>query len=385
MFLKIFSTKMISSLLNFTGKLLRKTSLVLSDIAQHIDPIIIKKVESDEKVDLRDYILYTDKDPQSWSFYKRQEASDWTAEEFDFSKEAEEYKNAPENIKKLFKGIGGFFLIGDGLIGEEVLVLIERAIERKNWTKVFYLVMKLKVEMTHIETYSKAFLTIVPEEEHQELFDMCINLPCVKHKGEFLQRYGFGKNTEFIDNVVCACGEGIFFTGLFSEIFFMRTLGMFPNFIESNEQISKDETTHRDEACAEAKRLLKDASDDDISLAKKIISEAVEIEKEHIDYLLQYPIISEQSDKDAGFTKENHYLYVEMLANEICFLIGLELIYPENDIKLKWMEDINMSQKSNFYEREVIGNYRKLDPSTSGKNNKENPLVYTDPLKILSK
>lgn len=400
---------MISPLLNFTGKLLRQISGVLDGTADYLSPKeesipptvvmsedsgfqhsfnndwldrFIGKVKEKHKVDLRDYILYTDKDPQSWQFYKRQEASDWTAEEFNFSKEAQEYKTAPENIKKLFKGIGGFFLIGDGLIGEEVLELIERAIERKNWPKVFYLVMKLKVEMTHIETYSKAFLTIVPKEEHQELFDMCIDLPCVKNKGQFLQEFGFGKHSEFIENVVCAVGEGIFFTGLFSEIFFMRRLGMFANFIESNEQISKDETTHRDEACAEAQRLLNNASEKDIDLAYKIIARGVQIEKEHIDYLLQFPILGEQADKDAGFTRENHYLYAEKLANEICHLIGLDLLYPDNDVTLKWMEEINMSQKSNFYERDVIGNYRKFDPNSIGVE--ENPLVYTNPLAVLA-
>ena len=109
----------------------------------------------------------------------------------------------------------------------------------------------------------------------------------------------------------------------------------------------------------------------------------MEIEKEHIDYLLQFPILGEQADKDSGFTHENHYLYAEKLANEICFLIGLDLIYPDTDITLPWMEDINMSQKSNFYEREVIVNYRKFDPNSTG-DQEENLSVYSNPIGVLA-
>lgn len=137
-------------------------------------------------MELQKYILHTDTDPDNWAFYKRQEACDWSAEEFDFTKEKDDYEKADESIKKLLKGIFGFFLIGDGLISEDVVVFLQEAIQEQNWPLVYYLSMQLKIENTHAETYSKAALTIVPEEEHQEMLDMCKKLPCIKAKGEWI-------------------------------------------------------------------------------------------------------------------------------------------------------------------------------------------------------
>lgn len=311
---------------------------------------------------LENYILYTDKDPENWSFYKRQEACDWSAEEFDFSKEKNDYINSPENIKKLLKGIFGFFLIGDGLISEDVAVFIQQAIKEKNWPLVYYLSMQLKVENTHAETYSKAALTIIPEEEHQEMLDMCKNLECVKNKGLWIQKHVDENNSLALRYVACAVGEGVFFVSLFAVIFYLRKLNMFKNFIESNEQISKDESIHRDQKAFEAKRLLKD---EDKPHAKKIIMEGVEIEKKHADYLLSEPILGEQADKDAGLVLENLHNYIEMLADQVAYLCGLETIY-NTTAELPWMEDINLSQKTNFYERDVVGSYRKFNPVTEG-------------------
>ncbi len=337
--------------------------------------------EDDESspANLEDYILQMERDPQSWGFYKRQESTDWTAEEFIFTKDAEEYRDAPDNIKRLMKGIIGFFLIGDGLISAEIVTLLNRAYEQKNWPKFYYLSMKLKIENTHAETYSKAALTIVPKEEHPEIVSMCKDLECIRNKGNWLQKYVDYSESEALENVACAVGEGVFFVSLFAIIFYMRKLGLFNTFIESNEQISKDETTHRDEACAEVKRLI---TIGEVEKAIEIIKTGVEIEKSHADYLLQFPILGEVSDRDAGLTKENLYKYIEKLANEVCHLCGLELIYPDKSFSLKWMEDINMSQKSNFYERENVVSYRKFDPNRKQDDEIDEGIYILDPESI---
>jgi ribonucleoside-diphosphate reductase beta chain len=332
------------------------------------------RYSQDEKIDLRKYILYTDRDPQSWEFYKRQEATDWTAEHYDFTKEQQEYLDAPDNIKRLMKGIIGFFLVGDGLIAEGIVSLLIKAIKQKNWPKFFYLSMKLKIENTHAETYSKAALTIIPQNEHQEMCEMCENIKSIRDKGHWIKKYVDGSESEALENVADAVGEGVYFVSLFAIIFYMRSLGYFDNFIESNQHISIDETTHRDEACAEAKRLLNRESgflySSEIPKAARIIREGVEIEKAHADYLLQYPILGEQADKDAGLTKENLHLYIEKLANEICEMIDIDLIYPTTSINLGWMEGISISQKVQFYERSVNPSYRNFDPETALKKDK---------------
>ena len=308
---------------------------------------------------LSKYILRSEIDPEEWKFYKLQEACNWSAEEFNFSKEKEDYENAPEKIKKLIKGIFGFFLVGDGLISDNILNFIREEIENQNWPKVYYLSMQLKIENTHAETYSKAALTILPIEEHQSVIEMCENLDCIKQKGDWIQKFIDSPESKGLRNIACAVGEGVFFVSLFAIIFYLRKLNILKNFIESNEQISKDETIHRDEKCMEAKRSLKI---EEYPRAIEIIKDGVEIEKLHAQYLLQNSIESEQQDRDSGLYLENLYLYIEMLADQICYLSGLEPIY-KSKADLPWMEDINMSQKTNFYERDVVGSYRGFDPN----------------------
>ena len=310
-------------------------------------------------MDLQKYILRTETDPDNWSFYKRQEACDWSAEEFEFSKEKNDFLQAPSNIKKLIKGIFGFFLIGDGLISEDVVVFLKEAIQEENWPLVYYLSMQLKVENTHAETYSKAALTIVPEEEHQEMFEMCKTLPCVKDKGAWIKKYVDNTSSKALRYVACAVGEGVFFVSLFAVIFYLRKLNLFKNFIESNEQISKDESIHRDQKAHEAKKFLKLSEFEE---AKNIITTGVEIEKNHARYLLSEPILGKQSDEDAGLTLENIFRYIEMLADQVAVLCGIPTIYNVH-ADLPWMEDVNLAQKTNFYERDVVGSYRKFNPS----------------------
>ena len=307
------------------------------------------------------YIIDTKVDKTSWDFYKKQEACDWSAEEFSFVKDRDDYLKCPNRIKHLLKGIFGFFLIGDGLVSEDLIILIQEAISEKNWPKVMYLSMQLKIENTHAETYSKAALTIVPEEEHDEMIKMCNDLDCVRNKGEWIYKNIESQESKALQNVSLACGEGIFFVSQFAIIFFIRKLNMFKDFIESNEQISKDESIHRDEKASEAKRCL---VPEEHERAKEIIMSAVELEKDHARYLISEPIISEQSDEDSGMTIKNLENYIENLADQICELCGIKKIY-NTKINLPWMDDINLSQKTNFYERDVVGSYRKFDPKTA--------------------
>lgn len=317
------------------------------------------------KMALQKYILDQKRDPENWAFYKLQEACDWSAtRDFsDFTKEREDYIRAPKNIQKLLKGIFGFFLIGDGLISEDIIFFLKEAIEEQNWPLFYYLSMQLKIENTHAETYSRAALTIIPEAEHDEIITMCEKLPCIKTKGEWMQKYIDKSKTKGQRYVACALGEGVFFVSLFAVIFYLRRLNLFKNFIESNEQISKDETIHRNQKAMEAKRSLTEEEHEDCI---EMIKNAVEVEKRHADYLLSEPIIGAQSDKDAGMTIENLYVYIEMLADQVAHLCGLKMIF-NSKVELPWMEDINLSQKINFYERDKVLSYRKIDP-----NEKEN-------------
>jgi len=255
----------------------------------------------------KDYVFLPEKDPELFQFYKKQEACDWSAEEMNFHKEKDDYLSSSKTIQKLFKKIIGFFLIGDGLISEALIKYLSKAVQEKNWPKVFYISMQLKVENTHAETYSKAALTIVPQEEHEEITNMCQEKECLRKKGEWMQKYCDNPENEFLEKIACACGEGIFFVAQFAIIFYMRKLNKFKNFIFSNEQISKDETLHRNEKCHEAKtELIKNNyPKEDLEKAVNLIKEAVEIEKEFARDLLEDPIMGKQADIDSGLTIEN--------------------------------------------------------------------------------
>lgn len=308
--------------------------------------------------DVEKYILRTEKDPHSWSFYKSQEANDWSAEEFDFTKDAQQYRESSVNIQNLLDRIITFFIFADGMIAEEVITEIQSSIKQKNWPKVFWLSIKLKIENTHAETYVKAFFTIIPEHKHLILIKEAQTLPCMKRKSKFIHDSIMTKESEGLQDIKDAASEGIFFVSQFALIFYLRKLGLFDNFIESNEQISGDETLHRDKAAEDAAENL---TSEDIPKAIEILKEAVDIEKEFISFLLKDFIMSEQSDKDSGLTIDNMYRYIENLADEICMIAEMEPIYNnQEDINLKWMEDINMSQKINFYERLTNTSYRRF-------------------------
>lgn len=328
---------------------------------------MFKMTTLENKIDLRKYILYTDRDPENWKFYKLQESCDWSAREFEFDKEKNDYLDARPSIQKLIKFIFGFFLIGDGLISDEVIRFLKEAIAEENWPLVYYLAMQLKVENTHAETYSKAALTIVPQAEHEEMIDMCVKLDCIRKKGEWTYKFIDSQESKALRYVSCAVSEGVHFVSLFAVIFYMRKLGIFNNFIESNEQISKDESLHRDQKCMEAKRIL---TKEEWPRAMEIIKSGVEVEKLQARELLKEPIISEQTDKDVGLTVENLDLYIEMLADQVAVLCGMEKIYG-SQATLGWMDDINRSQKTNFYERDVVGSYRKFDPNSAINNEDE--------------
>jgi len=327
----------------------------------------------------QDYIFLPQKNPVMYKYYKLQESCDWSAEEFDFSKEKDDYLIAPKNIKILFKKIIGFFLIGDGLISEALADYLVEAIKNKDWPLVFYICMQLKIENTHAETYSKAGLTILPSEEHKEVIEMCETMLCLKNKAVWMKTYTANPKNVGLEKTSCACCEGIFFVSQFAIIFYMRKLGLFKNFIESNEQISKDETIHRNQKCDEAKEYFVKTNyrEEDVKDALDLIKDAVGIEKTFASNLLEEPILGKQSDIDSGLTLENLEIYIEMLADQICHLIGLPLIY-KTEVKLLWMVDINLSQKTNFYERDIVGSYRKFNPNTEEEKVNLNNLTAID-------
>ena len=333
-----------------------------------------------KNLNLKDYILDLSADPENFAYHKVQESMTWFHEEFEFDKDKQDYENeeTPEGIKRFLRLVIGFILVGDGLIAEDLVPLISRAIERKEWGLAFGLIKQLDMENTHALTYRKA-LSIFPVDEHEFILNSVNELEGTKKKGQWLHDNIETQESEGLRYIAMAAGEGIFFVFLFSMIFFIRSYfgnkSLFKSFIESNEQISKDETLHRTHKAFMAKRLLRE---DEREKALEIVKQAVEIEKENATFVLSEPVITKQTDGDWGLTVENLHKFIEKLADDLLYLAGLGKHY-HSEVDLKWMVDVNLSQKSNFYEREVIGSYRATQGLMSAEEEDDGVDPISDP------
>src|SRR5258706_12454178 len=221
--------------------------------------------------------------------------------------------------------------------------------------EVGFLLFQAANESVHAETYGLFIKTFARDpSEEQRIFNMVESVPCVKAKANFIIEYMESDLPRCLRNLAQACAEGIFFVALFSIIFFFRSLNIMEAFIFANEQISKDETTHRDYYCAKAEEYGINKYPD---RAKEIIHKAVAIELDFVRYLLREPIDSESVDQMNGITVENLTQYVYLLADQILVNCGLEIIYNAHP-NLPWMRDLGLPKKTNFYEKKV-GAYKK--------------------------
>lgn len=336
-------------------------------------------------IDLSKYLFEPNHDLPSYQFWISQLANYWTHHHFKFINDKKHFEDdkVPRGLKNAIMSLVGFFVIGDGLIAEDLVPLMLKAIQEKNWPKFYAIVAQLNMENIHAAFYTKA-MTIFPPEEKAAILEKCLKKPCVIAKANWLHGATDVQTSEGLNNVAMAAGEGIFFISLFSTIFYIRKYGYFPDFIEGNEKISGDESQHRDNKCMEARRSLKE---DEKDRALEIIKDAVRVECLTIDELFLEPIVPGQ-DEDSGFTKENVTQYIHHLADDILVKCGLPKHYNVDMDKytFSWMEDINMSQKGNFYERDVINSYRESDPVTAMKEAKgefeDEEDAFNDPMAV---
>lgn len=316
----------------------------------------------------KDYILDFSKNPASWEFYNKQHKCHWNAKKFKFLKDKSDYEKAPENIKRLFHRMLGFLLVGDEEIYEDILPFIEDAMKEKDWAELSFLAKQQEMEVTHLETYTNSFNTLVPENLRNGIIEEIFRSDALKKKCEWLHKCGSEKSRG-LRYFMVGIGEGIFFISIFAIIYIFRKLDMLVDFVVANEEISRDETIHRDHKAYRTKQYL---TENEHSEAYRILKEAVELEIETCKFVLKEPVISEQTDKDMGLTWENLKKYVENIADLYLIECGLAPIYKHEKVRLKWMEDINLDQKANFYEIPVVGTYRSFDTTD------DNTLSFAD-------
>jgi ribonucleoside-diphosphate reductase beta chain len=281
-----------------------------------------------------------------WSFYKRAEASFWTAEEIDLGADLWDWENKLNDDERHFiKHVLAFFAASDGIVNENLAENFLREVQYPE-ARSFY-GFQVMMENIHSETYSLLIDTYIKDPvEKDSLFHAIDTLDCVKKKAEWAINW-IGKGSFAERLVAFAAVEGIFFSGSFCSIFWLKKRGLMPGLTFSNELISRDEGLHCDFACLlYAKHMINKLPKETI---QTIITNAVEIEKEFVTDALPVKLI--------GMNAEMMGQYIEFVADRLLMELGNPKVYNVSN-PFDFMDMINLQGKTNFFEKRV-GEYQK--------------------------
>jgi len=291
-------------------------------------------------------IKYTD----VWTMYKKAVASFWTTEEVDLSKDLKDWAGLKETEKHFIKHVLAFFAASDGIVNAN---LIERfsdevqVIEAKYFYKC-----QVAMENIHSEMYSLLIDTYVESEtEKRFLFNAIENLPCVKKKADWALKWINDQEATFAERIIAfAAVEGIFFSGSFASIFWLKKRGLMPGLAFSNELISRDEGLHTDFACLMYRHLQNKPTQERVY---EIIKDAVKIETEFLTDALSVDLI--------GMNSRLMGDYIQFVADRLLVELNCEKLY-NNENPFDFMENISLDGKTNFFEKKV-GEYAKAGVS----------------------
>lgn len=292
------------------------------------------------------FVIFPIEYPEIWKFYKKHMACFWTAEEIDLEADKDHWANRlNDNERHFIAHVLAFFAASDGIVNENLVNRFMGEVQIAE-ARCFY-GFQIMIENTHSETYSLLIDTLIADlAEKDTLFRAIETVPCVKQKAEWALNWidgdeGFGERL-----VAFAAVEGIFFSGSFCAIFWLKKRGLMPGLCFSNELISRDEGMHCDFACMLFRMLRNKPSNETV---KKIICEAVECEKTFTTDSLPVGLI--------GMNATLMQQYIEFVADRLLNeLIGERVYNTKNPFD--WMELISMDGKTNFFEKRV-GEYQK--------------------------
>ncbi|MEO9482348.1 MAG: ribonucleoside-diphosphate reductase small subunit [Ekhidna sp.] len=311
----------------------------MSEVAAHVEEPILK--ENKDR-----FVLFPIQHNDIWEFYKKAEASFWTAEEIDLSQDLKDWNNTMTDDEKHFiKHVLAFFAASDGIVNEN---LAENFVAEVQYTEAkFFYGFQIAVENIHSETYSLLIDSYVKDPKEKDyLFNAIETMDCVKKKADWaLQWIDDGSFAERL--VAFAAVEGIFFSGSFCSIFWLKKRGLMPGLSFSNELISRDEGLHCDFACLLYTDHVKNQLPKDT--VQKIIQDAVAIEKEFVTDALPVKLIGMNSDLMCQ--------YIEFVADRLLGELGCDKIYNSSN-PFDFMEMISLQGKTNFFEKRV-GEYQK--------------------------
>ena len=284
--------------------------------------------------------------PDLWALYKKAISSFWTVEEIDLAADLKDWDKLSENEKHFIKTVLAFFASSDGIVFENLSLNFTEDVQIPE-ARSFYAYQGFN-ESIHGETYSLMIDKLVQDpEEKLQLFQAIETVPAVKKKAEWALKW-LEKSAPFAQRLVAfACVEGIFFSGSFCAIFWLKKRGLMPGLSFSNELISRDEGLHQEFAVTLYHNLKEKLDEDTI---QKIVKEAMEIEKEFITEALPCKLIG----MDAPSMTE----YITFVGQRLLAQLGVTRHAVVAKNPFDWMENISLEGKTNFFEKRV-GDYSK--------------------------
>ncbi len=278
--------------------------------------------------------------------YKKAEASFWTSEEIDLGSDMRDWVTLSKNEKHFISHVLAFFAASDGIVNENLAQNFMTEIQSPE-ARCFY-GFQIAVENIHSETYSLLIDTYIKDpKERMHLLHAIDTVPCVQRKATWALQWCNAEHASFAERCVAFCVvEGIFFSGSFCAIFWLKKRGLMPGLCFSNELISRDEGLHCDFACMLYKKLRHRLPE---SRVVEIVTHAVDIEKEFVSDALPVELI--------GMNSRLMSQYIEFCADRLLVALGCSKFYRSVN-PFDWMETISLQGKTNFFEKRV-GEYAK--------------------------
>lgn len=333
-----------------------KTSAVDEALARPIDEAHkaersrLQESEKDEpllKENPGRFVLFPIKYHEIWNAYKKAEASFWTAEEVDLGKDMHDWEHRMNDDERYFiSRVLAFFAASDGIVNENLVERFSGEVQIPE-AKCFY-GFQIMMENIHSETYSLLIDTYIKDpKEADYLFRAIETIPCIAKKANWALKWISDETSTFAERLVAfAAVEGIFFSGSFASIFWLKKRGLMPGLTFSNEMISRDEGMHTDFACLLYSHLVNRPSSD---IIERIITEAVAIEKEFLTEALPVSLL--------GMNAKLMCQYIEFVADRLLVALGLPKSYNSTN-PFDFMENISLAGKTNFFEKRV-SDYQK--------------------------
>tara|TARA_Y100000992_G_scaffold79648_1_gene50524 strand:- start:4541 stop:5515 length:975 start_codon:yes stop_codon:yes gene_type:complete len=287
------------------------------------------------------FVMFPIEHNDIWKMYKKSVDCFWRTEEIDMSKDMVHWNSLTEQEQFYIKMILAFFAASDGIVIENLGMRFMSEVQISE-ARAFY-GFQIAMENIHSETYSLLIESYIKDkDEKHKLFNAIDNFPCIKKKADWSIKWINDKRANFASRLLAfACVEGIFFSGAFCSIYWLKKRGLMPGLTFSNELISRDEALHTEFAVLLYQKLQKKLKK---SKVHEMIKEAVEIEKEFITEALPCRLI--------GMNSTLMCQYIEFVADRLVLQLGYEAIYNATN-PFDFMEMISIEGKTNFFEKRV--------------------------------